>query len=513
MLKKLTNKKDIWIYALGILLFAQLIFIGYMNFLKNDYYLDNDMAKLFVHTMEIVKNRALIIPGWKNTTSLELDSGMFFALPYYIVTKNIYVSYAAAMMTYVGIYVWTIYRICKGDKEKTFLSCILIFIPFGIDFLDYFNMMFFNGAHYVGRVLTVLMLIAILGDENEEKNRKYTNIIFNIIFMAMVFATAISGGVYTFVCGIFPVYAGCISYFLYKRIAVHRKWIAHMITTIGIYAVGYICNVKFQINAKGNDMTLCSLSELKTNVRDVFWGIFELFKAVTYKEDIKALSYLGIGILLKFFFVVMILIALIGIVARIKENASVIDIMCLSAFLWNFFVLCICKTHYAAAGGCEFRYHLIGVIPLMVTVSLFLSQRVCVNFYSKGILFLFLVAINFVVMKDDLDYEPYKVQGLQEICDFVELDDSIHRVYFLNNEQTAEVCRLLDKKGKEYLTVFEDGRMYVLDYYYKYEHIKMSPPDSVFIINTEYHDVGESVSFEGNDYHLIQQIAMYNLYR
>lgn len=513
MLKKITKEKDIWIYALGGLLVVQLIFIGYMNFFKNDYFLDNDMAKLFVHTMEVVKNRTLIIPGWNNTTSLEFDSGMFFAIPYYAITKNIYVSFAASMMTFVGIYVWTIYRIFKGDKEKTFLACILIFVPFGIDFLDYFNMMFFNGAHYVGRVLTVLMLIAILFDENEEKNRKYTNIIFNIIFMAMVFATAISGGVYTFVCGIFPVYAACIGYFLYKRLVIHRKWIIHMLSTICIYLVGYFCNIKFQINAKGNDMTLCSLSELKTNVRDVFWGIFELFKAVTYESNVKVLSYLGIGILLKFFFVIMIIISAIGIVVRIKENNSLLEIMCLGVFIWNYFVLCICKTHYAAPGGCEFRYHLIGMIPLLLIVSQFLTKCALVDFKRRGILLLFLMAINFVAMKDDLEYYPYKIQGLQEICDYIELDDSIQKVYFLNDEEITEVCRLLDKKGKVYLTVDESGKMIIIDFYNKYENIKMDSSDSVFIINTDYHEVDDSISFLGQNYHLIQQIAQYNLYR
>lgn len=70
-------------------------------------------------------------------------------------------------------------------------------------------------------------------------------------------------------------------------------------------------------------------------------------------------------------------------------------------FVWNYFVLCICKTHYAVPGGYEFRYHLIGMIPLMVIVAQFLIQHVLVDFKWKGLLFLFLVAINFIAIKDD----------------------------------------------------------------------------------------------------------------
>lgn len=55
--------------------------------------------------------------------------------------------------------------------------------------------------------------------------------------------------------------------------------------------------------------------------------------------------------------------------------------------------------------------------------------------------------------------------------------------------------------------------MIIIDYYNKYENSKMDPSDSVFIMNTDYHEVGDVVSFHGHNYHLNQKIAQYNLYR
>lgn len=508
--KNVERKNNIWSISLASLLCIQLFFILYMNFFKNSYYLDCDMAKLFVHTIEMVKNKTIIIPNWKYVTTLELDCASIFAIPFFALTHNIFFSFALSITIFILLYIWTIYRLEEKNIEKTCIACILLFIPFGIDFLDYFNMMFFNGAQYVIKVLVPLMFISILC-AHEEKEK--SDIVYRIIFGFLTFITAFSSGIYVLICGFFPiclVWFGCI--ICQKKIINLRK-IYFMLLSLVLYLVGLICHLKLQIDAKGNSMTLCSLNGIKENVQSVFWGIFELFKAVTYQENVRVLSYTGIGIIIRIVFTIALLIVAVCIFRDLKRHISLMRILCLSVFIWNLFILCICETRYGAIEGSEFRYHLIGVIPVFIIVASYIKKEILVNKYLKMVFYLFLLSINLITMKEDLDYEPYKVAGLQEICDYVESNESIHTVYFLNDTDNAEVCRLLNQGEHTYLTIKEDGEIKVNDYYQRFEQMPLEYPSSVLIINTEYHDVGENIDLWEHNYSLIQQVAEYNIYK
>lgn len=503
-------KKNIWVISLAGLLCMQLIFILYMNFFKNNYYLDCDMAKLFVHTSEMVKNNTIIIPNWNYVTTLELDCASILAIPFFGLTRNIFFSFALSIIIFIGLYIWTIYRLEEKDLEKTLIACILLFIPFGIDFLDYFNMMFFNGAQYIIKVLVPLMLISIIC---ECEDNKLSSAIYKIIFCILTAVTAFSSGIYVLACGIFPICLAWGVYIISQKKKIHTQKLCFVLFSLAIYLVGLVCQARLQINAKGNSMTLCSLSGIKDNVQSVFWGIFELFKAVAYQENVKVLSYMGVGIVIRIIFTVALLIGVFCIFKDLNKYISLVSILCFSVFVWNLFILCICETRYGAIEGSEYRYHLIGIIPIFVALAVYIKREIVINKYFKMIFFLFLLAVNLITMKDDLEYEPYKVAGLQDICDYIELEPSIQTVYFLNDTDNAEVCRLLNKGGHTYLTVKEDGTVLVNDYYQRYEQMPLEFVSSVLIINTEYHEVEENIELWGHNYKLLHQVAEYNIYK
>ena len=294
-------KEHFFELVLFSLLGIQFLMVIYINLVKGPVSIDCDSAKVFVHAVEMWRNKKIVIPDWKYITTMELDCSLLLAVPLFGLTKNIYLAFGLSNIIFLMLFIWLIFQLFKG---KTLLCPLLganfICIPYNIGQLDYFNMMFFNASQYIIKVILPILLIAIL----IHKGQKALYIIYGIFLIICSFSSAL----YVFACGLFPVFAG---YFIW--LIINEKGREDFISffNVGCLTVvgtvfGLVLNRIYGIGTHGMDMRLCMIHELPQNLSSCFFGIFELFGATAYTE-IKVLSYNGIVLLCHIMFVLLIL--------------------------------------------------------------------------------------------------------------------------------------------------------------------------------------------------------------
>lgn len=481
---------------LGVLLGAQIIFLLYCNFFLQPKNIDSDMARLYVHAIEVFRNHSLYIPDWSYVTTAEWDCSLLFAAPVYGITNNIYASFAVSNMLFLAIWIGTIFKLFSGGGvEKSYIRPLavlnLILVPYGIGMLSYFNMLFFNGAQYVIKALVPLMLVCILIQILEQKKWNIRNVLFGLLYLFFLMLTTASSGIYVFLCGVLPCLAAC---FLWESVVKNNKmpryfYLCAAMTAVAV-AVGLYVNIKLGVNPKGSAMKFCVVpGELHDNIVSCFWGIYELFGGVTY-WDTDIMSYQGILVMLRMVFTTVLIVGGLTAAKRILtgKQADRMEVMLLSITGMNLLVLCLCSGLRRSGGLFEFRYHLIGIIPVMiVTVKRLITYCQTAEKKKKrligivgGILFAaLLLDSNMQVLKRESSRSE-----LGNICSYAE-ELGIQRVYF-DDYEGAEICRLLDREEhSEYFWFIDygDGAYTgVFDYYKNYAGRPVDFENSMLVV-------------------------------
>lgn len=514
MAKGLKQKKLI----LWFILCVQIGFIAYANFFLQGKNIDSDMARLYVHAIEIWKNRSYYIPGWSYVTTAEWDCSLLFAVPFYGITGNVYVAFACANMIFVAIWIWTIFSLFGGkDKIYPLVALNLILIPYGVGMLSYFNMLFFNGGQYVVKVLLPLMLTAVLLGVHDENKWKWHQYVFSILYLILLSISTASSGMYVFLCGVFP----CLfAYFLYallqkKRISIWY-WICILSNILAI-GVGYYLNAKYQVGSKGNSMTFCIVpNQMQENVEACFWGFFELFEGVTYYYT-EIMSGEGIMVLVRMLFTAVLLVCGVRTISKVLKGkeTNLFCVMLISVFVVNTIILCICNDLRRSNGLFEFRYHLVGVIPLMILTAKWLVD--CYKNGSKQIKQLLLTscAIVFLLLFVDsckeITARDSSRSEFRNICNYANAYD-VDKVYF-DDYEGAEICRLFDM-DTEYHYFISDGATYaythVFDYYEAYKNQSVDFRNSLLVIYSM--EEKETLEMLGWKFSFVAQEGAYRVY-
>lgn len=523
MIDKYLTKKNIKI-ALVALLVLEMLLILAGNLIRNSQLLDDDMSMIFVHVMEMAKNHTFVIPGWNFINSMEIDGPAIFAMPLYMITKNIYVSFAIAIFILMLLWVWTVLRIFRYEKEEhALLALILIFIPYGLGLLDYFNMLFFNGSYYIIRIILPLMLISMLvALEHKSSIKIKEEIVYSIIYFILLFTTTFSSGIYSAATGIFPVLAYMfIRSFVIRKAFSKEHWIYVIASVVAIVA-GFVGTRAVGVSLYGNGMMLCNIYDLPDNITAMILGIFELFKGVGY-EDVTILSAQGIHKVLRVLFTLFLLSTFfISVYRWIKGKLDFISQILISIFIWNCFVLSLTKaTNYL--GTSEYRYHLIGVIPLLIVFARMLyddlprvlDRRVAVAFITVMLAYLNISSFGIFYTAKNPNTD------LEDLCSYLETVDS-DNIYFLNDIYKAEICQLIDETDSEYLNVDFDGNVVVRDYYDFYNHQQIDTNNTVLIVNTDIWEIvedngawiiGENRFEYGGEFEKINNFGFFDIYK
>lgn len=163
----------------------------------------------------------------------------------------------------------------------------------------------------------------------------------------------------------------------------------------------------------------------------------------------------------------------------------------------------------------EYRYHLIGVLPLVCATGTFLidgvrglpqkGQRVCL--WAAGYL-----AICFLCICSyrDLYSQGEQNADLKEMCAYVkELD--VEYIYLYDGSNDSDICRVLDESST-YLCLMENGLTWAYDNYKQYVGAPMQTDRVVVVVDNEKYDFGDAFEIAGHPLTRFDTVANRSLY-
>lgn len=468
--------KVIEYFFLGLLV-VQFVLLCYFNLSDVRYSMDHDMANGFYHCREMIRNRTINISDWHHTTSMELDTTFLFAIPIYYFIKDLFLASGISSIIYIVLYIVTVYGILKCanvDRKFIYFTITLVLTPYTFGMLDYVNMLFFGVSWYVVKALVPLMLIWLIqlyGKWNHmtKKQRILTGVV-TLVYCLMLFITSLSTGIYAMMCGVIPL----IVYMLFEiwidgsfSKKYNRMHFFLVMLSLVVFFIGYKIYGNVYGEASRADMYLTKLENFAVNFRACIAGIFQLFGGMPM-DDISVMSIQGILYCLRIGFVLLLLVFWgINLPKLIKKNEQIDCSKFITfLFLFNFAVVVLSDTRYSNNTTMEYRYYLIGSVPLIVLLGIQLSK--CYenwNVLQRNIIYLvgfgclaFLLYGNNANVIENWDRSSYAV----ELCEYFNTLD-IESVFFVNDDKTSNVCRALDENHK-YGTFMTDTQTLKLSY-------------------------------------------------
>ena len=474
---ELVRKK--WMELILIItLIVQGLFIFYMNFFAFDKILNFDGMNLMLHAVEMWNNKTPFITGWVETTTLELDCATLIAAPVYGFTKNIIISFGIANMIYLFYFVLVVKQLFKyAGYEKKFLLLALsvILVPYTVGMVEYFNMLFFQGAQYSVKVLIPILMLTLLMTPREQQKKPFT-IVNSIIFFLLVFISGISSGVYVLFCGICPIIASVVLDIILDNH--NKKYKAYHFVLMGVSfllgAIGYYINVHRSIHARGNTMYLTNFQDFHDNFAATVTSIFHVIGALP-SANTAVFSMEGITYILKVILVLVMIMTVI-ITSRkmlIKTDQMNLKRMILVIFFWNLFVFIFCETRNSLENKViESRYYLIPMILLMILFAMQMKEYIDISGkYLTNLLktvmplviLILTIGSSFMTVKQFDTASGY----LKNICNFIQ-DYDAKSVFFIDHNDVQGTCRYLDPTRTYSAYNSETQSLVVYDYYQNY---------------------------------------------
>lgn len=505
--------------ALIILLVVQFCLIAYSNITQIGKNLDGDSSRVFNHIAEMWRQKTLFLPDWSYPSTLEWDCSSILAFPFYMLTNNIILSFGLANIILLAVFLYVVFFLFK-DKDLLYpLLCVnLIIIPYRVGMLEYYNMMFFGAAQYIIKVAVPMLLVGLIisGDRDFGRQQKFSAavIVPAIVYLALLLVSSMSSSVYVAVCGIFPAFFVYIGdkFFRWERIP--RFFVILAICSVGVVAIGWYVNRIALGGARGDEMVLCSVDLIQDNISSCFWGMFDLLGGMAQIKDTRVLSLAGLLRLAKCCLVILMLVsAVVSVKNCIRKKSDLRILLLLSVFAWNLFVLSVSYTK-AGSLNFEYRYHLIGIIPLMCVMGIFLIESIQklqmkqqYFIYTAGLLgILFICAGSYI----SLYSRPDQTAELKELCAYTkELD--VEHIYFLESTGDVAICRLLDEDSS-YIYLRDSGVTWALDYYACYIDAPMQTNNVIVVVNPEQYECGDTFEIAGHCLTRLATIANRSLY-
>lgn len=448
--------------------------------------LDPDFANTIYHYTEVVKHGTLNIPNWNHTTSLELDGTMLFALPIYLVTKNIFHAIGISNILIMLLYIVVIARLLhlyKVDKMFIYLTLILILTPYEYGMLDYFNMMFYGGACYAIKTIVPLLMLLVLSLLTKEtyKNKygKIELIAFGAVYLYLLFATTFSTGIFVVLCGIIPIFVwmilemflhGSPEFVLKKRI--WGIWIA----TGAAFVSGYLMHKKVYTATSRTNMNLTNMGDFADNFDACVRGIFELMGAIVVK-DVPVLSVTGIVLCVKMVLVAAFLVAMFFNYIKFsnsdkeqKNPGLHLKNYLAFIFVWFFAVMFLADMRFPGNTYTEYRYFLVGMIPLIVLFGIQMNVlSKLFNDFQKKAAYLVLLGVCIIVVGGNHKNVLEKWDRSTYAVEFTEYVDSldVESVIFVTDVDSAVMCKGIDNEHKygSYLPETQSLNLTICSYY------------------------------------------------
>lgn len=466
-------------YELFLLLLTatQILFLAYMNLFESPKMIDYDGAKLYMHAMEMWRNKSVFIPDWKYITTMELDCSLLLAVPFYAVFHNIFLAFGLSNLIMICGFADVIYAIFRQTPYRRHApaAVLLVLTPYAYGMLEYFNMMFFNGAQYVIKVMLPLLLILLLTVPAGRRKRK-GNLLLIVVYSLLLFLTSLSSGVYVMFCGLLPLLLYTGFDFLYHR--EFRKYSRYhlMIGAISFaaFAAGCLAGNLSGIVARGSLLFLTKPENWQLNLNAVILGLFQTLDTIP-AQDISAVSADGILYLIRILLLFLLASACISQMRVLFRPENTVSAERLLSLLlpWNLLIVLFIDTRYSAGNlTMEYRYYLIAFIPLMLLLPMQIEKWIhhADRLFHSCVSVLIAVCLLLLTAGSDRRILENRESSLyaNDICDYIDsLTQEVESVFFLPDEKTPEICRLLDP-SRTYCGYNANDGLVVYDYYQSY---------------------------------------------
>lgn len=484
-IKKLNFYKVMEYLFLAVLLFTGASIV-YFNLSDIRCSLDSDFSHTIYHYMEIIEQRTMMLQNWNHTTSLELDGTMLFALPLYFVTGNMFKAIGISNILMMFLYVVVIARLLslyKVDRLFIYLTLALVLTPYEYGMLDYFNMLFYGGACYAVKTIVPLIMLLVLSLLTKEayKNKmgRVELVAFGGVYLYLLFATAFSTGIFVVLCGLAPIFVWMILEMFFhgspEFVLKKRVWLVWSVTAL-IFVGGYLLHNKVYTAVSRTNMNLTNMGDFADNFDACVRGIFELMGAIVI-NDVPVLSVRGIVLCVKMVLVAAFLVVLLFNYIKYDNGTKGQKIPGLFLknylafmFIWVFAVMFIADMRFPGNPHTEYRYFVIGMIPLIMLFGIQLNALSKVfNDFQRKVAYIVLLLVCIIVVGgnhknvlDRWDRSTYAV----EFTEYVESLD-VDSVIFLADPDSAALCKGIDhsRKYSAYIPATQSLNLTIGSYY------------------------------------------------
>lgn len=502
---------------LGILLMFEVVMLFYYN-IKTDFSYDFDAAKVMYHTIKIQEAKTFLIDNWSYMTTGEWDCSMLLAIPLYSLTKNIFLSFAISNIINIiifGLIVYTLFKNLDIEIKYALLALCIIFIPYAFSELAYTNMMFYSAGQYIYKVLTPISLLTVLHYKNKNSVIYYLLLLSTLFLM---FLTITSSSLYVVMCGIFPIIACEIIYYLAYKKKISKQTIVEILLTCIVILFSYYVHKEINIDTNADGVLMVKSDDLMDSIHNTFLSLINVMDIFT-NEEIYLFSFDGMFRLLKVVLFIFIIIYSISSLKKFlnldkffgfkkddEESNTLIKSELISIFVINIFVCLLSQS--------SSRYLIIGFISLVLLAIITYKENDSFK-YLDYLLIIYLLVLNIFGVKNaflsinnnnpNRNFSKDYCTGISDLTRYYNTNDIV--VFSISG--MSEQMRLYDLEVNTY--TFTTGIDSFVDYDVVNTITKLEQLDNyIFVIDREVKDEYYPVDLENYDMEFIQESYMGN---
>lgn len=462
-IKRIDNPRKNAQYMEWLCLAIMVIKIGSLlifNLTRLKYVVDYDSSAALAQVMEIWKQKTLFLENWAYQTNPFWDSSVLLAVPFYGITKDIFLSYGLSNNCLILTFVFFFNQICndlKLNHTYKYFSISLFFTVFTHHQLGYADCLFTNAAYYGWRVLSVIVLLSILvGLSTGRLLRQELG--SGILCMFLLFWSGASSGSYVLICGVFPLVLYVIWTYLVRDLSIVKILKEPQFIVLSFSALVTLAGMVFvKILYPGeiigtSTKELSSADDLLINTGKSLVGILELLGGISSVEHPMIFSKLGIKTLLGLSVVSTLFIATWYVMKKSVRTytydhspSTQYSMMVLWLLGSNFFFLSYANLTYGQ-GTFEYRYWLLPITPIFLMIGIFLtdlgqckktlSQAIFICVFFASILFSVQTTISYYQANNGADF-------LQEVIAEILEEKNIETLYVVDSTIDARILRIL----------------------------------------------------------------------
>ncbi|MCQ2532895.1 MAG: hypothetical protein MJ093_09380 [Saccharofermentans sp.] len=524
--KKIINKKDILNICLLYVLLSQFFICCYFNLACIKNHIGFDASWSCLKTALIWNDKTLISPLWAEQNNLFFDSSTLLAVPFYAITKNIFLSFGIVNIIVLLLILWamgSIISMLELNMTSKLVALNLVISPYMIDGykiindIRYFNNVISGASHSAFRSFIALMIVY----EFIRIKKQHKFAISTYITFALCILSGAGIGVFLLILMLIPYIAYEIEITLIKNdlsILKTKDSIFGVVCSICIIFGKFLITIFSSTTVSDNEKTWTTIEEIWKNFGAVFQGFLGLLNVLPLTADnkISIMSYEGILRLFPITIFTVIVIAVIFAIKRVRKNYDESNgniLFILNIVIINFISFGLFKVQYGAYFF-EERYLITTFFATIILVAYLLSSLDKKKLYTSLICIAMTISIAGNNIFSDINYyvsENYVASYANEIIDYINEQNDSELIYVWGNDHIylETTLRIYDLDHYYKLVLDKGGYYHFGDYKYYDNNADYSGP-TYLVIQSGYDKVPNNIL---SQYTLVKTVDQYQIYR